>query len=472
MRLRAFQQRFLRGALKPECRTAVLSLPRGNGKSSLVAMLAERCLTPGDRLHVPGTESHIVSGSLGQARRTTFRLLKERMVDRDGYRIAESGQACHVYHKPSDCRISVLPANSRGAQGLVRAPWVFADDCGSWEANGGLEMYDAIQTSMGKPDSPMTAIYTGTIAPNVRGWWPELATSKSTRTTFVMTLQADLTKWDSLRELRRVNPLLWQFPDSRAVVKDELQKAKTDSRLRSRFLSYRANLPTPDEASVLLPLSDWAMVLKRPVPPPDDIGAFVGIDVGSSRSWSAACATWLSGRAEAFAMVGGIPSLEARERRDKVPRGLYAALARSGALVVQPERRTVNMKAFAEEIAKRWDPILATADSYRFAALKDECDFPLVKADSPWKSHGEGIACLRTAALDGDMAVALDSRDLLEFSISVSTITPDAFGTERLVKSSDSRERDDPATALVLAMGLAESQRPMFEGEVLEGVIV
>ena len=55
--LQPFQRRFLRSALAPGIRTAALSLPRGNGKSTLVAWLGARALTPGDRLFVEGAES-------------------------------------------------------------------------------------------------------------------------------------------------------------------------------------------------------------------------------------------------------------------------------------------------------------------------------------------------------------------------------------------------------------------------------
>ena len=46
--LRPFQRQFLKAALSPKVDTAALSLPRGNGKSSLAGHLAARLLTPGD----------------------------------------------------------------------------------------------------------------------------------------------------------------------------------------------------------------------------------------------------------------------------------------------------------------------------------------------------------------------------------------------------------------------------------------
>ena len=79
MRLRRFQKRFLYGALADGVLTSALSLPRGNGKTTLAAWLAYRVITPGSSLFTAGTESHLVSASLGQSRRTAFRALKPEL---------------------------------------------------------------------------------------------------------------------------------------------------------------------------------------------------------------------------------------------------------------------------------------------------------------------------------------------------------------------------------------------------------
>ena len=67
--------------------------------------------------------------------------------------------------------IRLISSNAKGAMGLVRCPYVLADEPGSWEVTGGTLMHDAIQTAMGKPGSPLKAIYTGTLAPSTGGWW-------------------------------------------------------------------------------------------------------------------------------------------------------------------------------------------------------------------------------------------------------------------------------------------------------------
>ena len=54
MRLRRFQKRFLFGALAEGVRTSALSLPRGNGKTSLAAMLAYRVINRSRLYSGPG----------------------------------------------------------------------------------------------------------------------------------------------------------------------------------------------------------------------------------------------------------------------------------------------------------------------------------------------------------------------------------------------------------------------------------
>ena len=81
MELRAFQKRFLAGALAPGTDVAALSIPRGNGKSWLAAHILRRCLTPGDALHVSGAEYLLCAASIEQSR-LCYRFIRAELVDR------------------------------------------------------------------------------------------------------------------------------------------------------------------------------------------------------------------------------------------------------------------------------------------------------------------------------------------------------------------------------------------------------
>lgn len=195
MRLRPFQKDFLRGALAPSITTAALSIPRGNGKSWLAAYILARCLTPGDELFKSGQEYVLCSGSLEQAR-IVFKIVRE-MLGETEYRFLDSSTRLGITHTPSNTKLKVFFSNGKTAMGIQGCLLLVADEGGSWETTGGQLMFDAIQTSQGKPNSPLKAIYVGTLAPSTGGWWHDLVNDGSKGSTYVMSLQGDPATWDT-----------------------------------------------------------------------------------------------------------------------------------------------------------------------------------------------------------------------------------------------------------------------------------
>ena len=267
MKLRPFQTGFLRRALDPDTDTAALSIPRGNGKSWLAAHVLTRCMTPGDPLHVPGAEYLLCAASIEQAR-VTFRFTRADLEPTGLYRFLDSATRIGITG-PGNTRLRVLSSNGKTAMGIVNTPILVADEPGAWEVNGGQLMHDAIQTAQGKPGSPLKAIYIGTLAPSLGGWWLDLVADGSRGSTFVQALQGDPERWDDWREIARVNPLSRIDAKFRAKLLEERDAARRDSRLKARFLSYRLNRPTADEAEVLLTVPDWKRVCAREVLPAD-----------------------------------------------------------------------------------------------------------------------------------------------------------------------------------------------------------
>ena len=166
--LQPFQRRFLRGALAPGIDTAVLCLPRGAGKSCLAGYLVTRVLTPSDSLFVPGSESVLCAGSIEQAR-IVFRFARADLEGSDQYRFLDSHTRIGITHTPSNTRLRVIGSNGKTAMGLVGCPWAICDEPGSWQVIGGQLMFDAIMTAMGKPGSPLRAVFIGTLAPAAGG---------------------------------------------------------------------------------------------------------------------------------------------------------------------------------------------------------------------------------------------------------------------------------------------------------------
>ncbi len=130
--LRAFQKQFVRQALAPGVDVAALSIPRGNGKSWLAAYLLRRCLTPGDDLHVPGSEYLLCAASIEQAR-LCYRFIRAELEPTGGYSFIDSTTRIGISHKASNTRLRVLSSNGKTAMGIVGTPLLVADEPGSWE---------------------------------------------------------------------------------------------------------------------------------------------------------------------------------------------------------------------------------------------------------------------------------------------------------------------------------------------------
>jgi len=453
-----FQKRFLRAAAAPGVSVAALSLPRGGGKTTLLAREALQSLIPSNESSfVPGAESYIISGSLGQGRRTIFRQMKAMLGDAEGYRIADSeNSACSITHKKTGTRVTVLAANHKTTWGLVGVPRIFCDEPGAWEVTGGERVSDAIFTSLGKPGSEMKVMLCGTLAPALRGWWHGLVDSGSGPGRHVTLMRGDAKKWDQWSEIKRVNPLLSRFPEGRATLKRELDRAKADPRLKARFLSYRLNLPSADESEMLLTVENWQTVIARPVAERQG-RPVVGVDLGAGRAWSAAVAIWPSGRVEAIAVGPGVPSISEQERRDQVPAGTYRKLC-GGALTMADGLRVPPPAMLIARIGAAWGvPALIVCDRFRLSELQDCCRWPIEPRVSRWSEAAFDIRAVRKLALDGGMTVAPESVDLLGASLSAAIVKNDDAGNTRLEKrGTHNQARDDVAAAMVLVCGALE----------------
>ena len=158
LEMRGFQKRFVKHALAPGVDVAALSIPRGNGKSWLAAHLLTRGLTPGDDLYVKGAEYLLCAASLEQAR-LCYRFIRADLEPTGAYSFIDSSTRLSITHKATHTRLRVLSSNGKTAMGIVGCPLLVADEPGSWEVTGGTLMFDAIVTALGKPSSPMKAVF-------------------------------------------------------------------------------------------------------------------------------------------------------------------------------------------------------------------------------------------------------------------------------------------------------------------------
>ena len=463
--LRPFQHKFLKQSFSPGILTSCLSTPRGNGKSTMAAFLSLQTILPGSPMFTPGAENHLIGASLAQSRRTTFGILR-RMVEAlpnfgTDYRVSDNSVSARIVHPASRTEISVLTASGRGAMGIVNCAWIVGDEPAAWKIVDGQTMADAIVTAHGKPGSRLKVLFCGTLAPAAPGsWWSDMVANGSNRTTHITCYQGDPDKWDQWQNIRRCNPLMSTFANSRRVLLDERDAARRDSRLRARFLSYRLNSPARDESAVLLQVADWKRTLARILPERDG-APVVGLDLGQGRAWSAACAIWPSGRCEAAAVAPGIPSIQAQEKRDGVEPHTYARLLEVGALRTAEGKRVPDVSSLMNTI-RSWGPSVILCDRFRHSEVLDS-DPPciVIPRVSRWSSSTEDITHLRRIAADGPLAVAPGSRSLIGASLAVSQVKNDDAGNVRLTKSGQNTARDDVSAALILAAGEWARRRRM-----------
>ena len=251
-----------------------------------------------------------------------------------------------------------------------------------------------------------------------------------------------------------VNPIL------RSELRREFDEAKRDDRSRARFLSFRLNIPTVDQVSVLLTVDEWKRVLAREVP--DRRGRpVVGVDCGAGRAWSAATAVYPSGRVEAIAIAPGTPSLADQEKRDQVPRGTYQTLAAAGVLTTDGDRRVPRVSELVKKIMP-WRPASVTCDRFRIGEFQDAVRGRVAVRPriQRWSEASEDIRAVRSLALDGPLTVVRESRGLLTASLAASRVESDTGGSLRLVKrSTNNTGRDDAVVALALACGAHTRRR-------------
>ena len=245
-----------------------------------------------------------------------------------------------------------------------------------------------------------------------------------------------------------------------------------DTRLRARYLSYRLNIPSVDDAETLLTVDDWKRVEGRAVPDAEG-RPIVGVDLGGGRAWSAAVAIWPSGRAEALAVAPGIPDLEAQEKRDRVPAGTYRRLFDLGQLGVAEGLRVQPPGQLWASIRARWGkPKVIILDRFRLAEMQDAVKggARLEPRVTRWSEAAFDIRSLRKLAKDGPLAVEADSRMLTAVSLSRARVKNDDAGNTRLVKNgTNNTARDDVAQALTLAAGGVERQ-PKRSGGIYIGI--
>ena len=320
----------------------------------------------------------------------------------------------------------------------------------------GCRLWNAITTALGK--RKMTVVAVGTLAPApLKGpgsWWPSFIASGTGDGRLVSLLQADPDSWRDFQEVLRVNPVAAINPYLRRTLEREHKAAIQSERAARTFRQFRLNLPgDPVDSQPLVTAVEWERVTARPVPAREGRPT-IGVDLGGSRSWSAAAAVWASGRIESWAIAPGVPTLAEQEREDQVAEGSYSELVRSGGLAVDAGRAVPSIERLLSPIWP-WEPAAVVADPYRSAELQVVVA-GRVRIIERARGGGEStsnVHSLRALLLDSPAGVAEESRELLGSAFEQTALTVDSAGLTKVSKARAKRSREDAAAALLLAAG-------------------
>ena len=304
----------------------------------------------------------------------------------------------------------------------------------------------------------MTVVAVGTLAPapltGPASFWPSFIASGNGDGRHISLLQADPEKWESFDEVLKCNPVASINPHLRRTLEREHKVALESDRAARTFKNYRLNLPgEPVDSQPLITPQEWQIICSRAVPACEG-SPIVGLDLGGTRSWSAAAAIWPSGRIESWALAPGVPDLASQEREDQVPEGAYRELVRSGGLSVDEGQHVPSIERLLARVWA-WEPLALVCDNYRAPELHQAVS-GRVRIIERARSGGEAtsnIQSLRSLLLDTQAGVTEKSRALLAAAFEQTNLIISNEGIAKVTKIDARRSRDDSAMALLLGAG-------------------
>ena len=274
----------------------------------------------------------------------------------------------------------------------------------------------------------------------------------------------DRTAWHA------ANPGLAAGLKSIGYMEDEVERVSATPSDEPDFRAFELNQGLDPSSEMILVPSDLKGCIVSAAELPERRGpCVVGLDIGESRSGTAACIIWPdSGRAEFRFAFGEIPKLKERQRRDSAP---YVEMARRGELKLYPGR-IVPVGPFLDDLIvdlKGQRVAMLAGDYYKQAEAEDVLDKAGVTWPREFRRAGRGpqggrdVRGLQRLVIAGRLkfteSLALAS------AIRGSKIHRDGNANPALDKSG-SRDRIDVLSAAVIAGGLAESMfdRPRRRG--------
>lgn len=463
LKLAEFQRKFVKGALSKKVMVGVLSIGRGNAKTALSAGLALAELVGAlEESPQPKREIIIAARNRDQAR-TAFNFLLgyiQGLPDVDqGLFIVRRGSKLEIEFELNGGGLArVIAADGKSILG--GAPTLaIMDERAAWDREKGDALENAILSGLGKRDG--RALIISTSAPddaNTFSRWldapPPGTYVQEHRPSFGLPA-------DDLASLLIANPGAkegigaapeWLVSQAQRAI------ARGGSALSSfRNLNRNERVSTEDR-SVLVTVDEWMSAEVSPDQLPAREGPCVlGIDLGGSRSMSAAAFYWPeTGRLETLGTFASKPSLADRGAADGVG-GRYVEMQERGELSVLGGN-TVPPGPWMAQLVKMLDgitPACIVGDRYRHAEFVEAMQgaglarVPFIYRGFGWRDGSEDIERFRRALFDGEVKSCPSL--LLRAAFGDAIVIIDPKGNHTLAKGR-SLGRIDAAAATLLAV--------------------
>jgi len=461
LKLAKFQKDFVRGAFSKGTAVAVLSIGRGAAKTALSAGIAL---------------GHLMGVIECQPKREILFAARNRDQSRAAFGflvgfiegLPEEEQELFTIRRGSRLEVEYsgnggglarcIPADGKSILGGASTLCIM-DERAAWDRDKGDNLENAILSGLGKRDG--RALIISTNAPSADNTFARWMREPPPGTYVQQHTPEPGLPADDLVSLLVANPgskegigptAEWlQAQAQRAI-------ARGGSALSSFRNLNRNEEVSSDDRSVLVTIDEWMSCEVSPDDlPPREGSCILGVDLGGSRSMSAAALFWPdTGRLEAVGTFPSKPSLADRGAADGVS-GRYTEMHERGELSVLGEN-TVPPGLWLSEIVKLADGAdiaCIVGDRFRHAEFSEAMQsagldrVPFIWRGFGWKDGSEDIERFRRALFDGEILTTPSLLLRSAFSDAITLVDP--ANNHKLAKAR-SLGRIDAAAAAVLAV--------------------
>lgn len=463
IKLADFQRKFVKGSLAKKVMVGVLSIGRGNAKTALSAGLALGELVGALEEHPQPKREIIFAARNRDQAKTAFQFLVGYIQG-----LPDADQSLFTIRRGSKLEVE-FAGNGGGLARVIAADGksilggaptlAIMDERAAWEREKGDSLENAVLSGLGKRDG--RALIISTSAPDDANTFSRWLDDPPPGTYVQEHRPAFGLPADDLDSLLIANPGAsegigaapeWLVSQAQRAI------ARGGSALSSfRNLNRNERISTEDR-SVLVTVDEWMGAEVSPDELPEREGSCIlGVDLGGSRSMSAAAFYWPeTGRLEALGTFPATPSLADRGASDGVS-NRYCQMQERGELSVMGEA-TVPPGPWLAQIVRHLDgitPDCIVGDRFRHAEFSEAMQaaglarVPFIWRGFGWKDGSEDIERFRRALFDGEVKAAPSM--LLRFAFSDAITLVDPAGNHKLAKAR-SLGRIDAAAATVLAV--------------------